>query len=164
VTISPGFLVLTDRIEEQTSLIERAIRANVVIGALDARGLYAETGIPDASESNVNPATLTQKAFYRTSEATAQADVMANLAYGTGGTFYHGTNDFDEGIARTAAAPEYLYVLGFSPPDLKLDGKYHNLKVTLNGVKGMDLQVRKGYYAPKYAGEATGGGSVLLAR
>ena len=87
----------------------------------------------------------------------------------------HGTNDYDEGMARTAAAPEYLYVLGFSPLDLKLDGRYHNLKVTLKnpkppGLPGADLQVRKGYYAPKYAadpagtGETTGGRSLLFAR
>jgi VWFA-related protein len=68
VIVSPGFLVLDDRREEQTALIERAIRANVVIGALDARGLYSETGIPDASESNVNPATITAKASYKTME------------------------------------------------------------------------------------------------
>jgi VWFA-related protein len=153
VLVSPGFLVLEDRIEEQMRLIERALRANVVIGALDARGLYGPPGMPDASVSNVNPMTISVKATYMTTEATVQADVMATLADGTGGTFYHGTNDYDEGIARTAAAPEYLYVLGFSPLDLKLDGKFHSLKVTLKTVKGMDLQVSKGYYAPKYAAD-----------
>ena len=35
VMISPGFLVLDDRHDEQTALIERAIHSNVVIGALD---------------------------------------------------------------------------------------------------------------------------------
>jgi len=158
VIISPGFLVLDDRRDEQTALIERALHSNVVIGALDARGLYGQTAMPDASEPNVNPMTITQKAPYRTMEATVQSDVMASLAEGTGGTFYHGTNDYDEGIARTAAAPEYLYVLGFSPLDLKLDGKYHTLKVTLKNprppaLRGADLQVRKGYYAPKYAAD-----------
>jgi hypothetical protein len=78
---------------------------------------------------------------------------MSALADGTGGVFYHGLNDYDEGIARTAAAPDVLYVLGFSPLDLKLDGKYHSLKVTLKSAKGMDLQVRKGFYAPKYAAD-----------
>jgi len=150
VMISPGFLVTDDKHEEQTALIERAIRANVVIGALDARGLYSQTTIADASEPNVNPATVVQKGQFSTTEATVQADVMATLAEGTGGAFYHGTNDYDEGIARTAAAPEYLYVLGFSPQDLKLDGKYHSLKVTLRSAKGLELQVRKGYYAPRY--------------
>ena len=158
VMVSPGFLVLDDRRDEQTALIERAIHSNVVIGALDARGLYTENGIPDASEPNVNPATINQKSSYRVMEAMVQSDIMATLAEGTGGTFYHGTNDYNEGIARTAAAPEYLYILGFSPLDLKLDGKYHNLKVTLKSPKppalrGADLQVRKGYYAPKYAAD-----------
>ena len=126
---------------------------NIVIGALDARGLYVSAGMPDASEPNVNPATMTAKASYRNTEQMVQSDVMATLAEGTGGTFYHGTNDFDEGVARTAAAPEALYILGFSPLDLKVDGKYHNLKVTLKTAKGLDLQVRKGYYAPKYAAD-----------
>ena len=158
VVISPGFLVLEDQRDQQTALIERALHSNVVIGALDARGLYTENGIPDASEANVNPATINQKISYRTTEASVQSDVMATLAKGTGGTFYHNSNDYDEGIARTAAAPEYLYILGFSPLDLKLDGKYHNLKVTLKNprppaLRGADLQVRKGYYAPKYAAD-----------
>jgi len=143
--------VLNDKLEDQTHIIERAIHANVIIGALDARGLFVNSGIPDASENNVNPATISAKAIYVTTEATVQADVMATLADGTGGTFYHGTNDFDEGMTRTAAAPDFLYVLGFSPLDLKYDGKYHSLKVTLKNGKGMELQVRKGYYAPKYA-------------
>jgi len=151
VLVSNGFLVLDDRHDEQTSLIERAIRANVVIGALDARGLYSNVTIPDASQGNVNPATIVMKSPYVTAEAMAVSDVMSIMAEGTGGTFYHGTNDFDEGMARTAATPDYLYVLAYSPLDLKLDGKFHNLKVTLKGVKGVELQVRKGYYAPKYA-------------
>ena len=158
VMISPGFLVMDDRRDEQTALVERALHSNVVIGALDARGLYTENGIPDASEPNVNPGTIAQKGTYRTAEARTQSDIMAFMAEGTGGTFYQGTNDFDEGIARTAAAPEYLYILGFSPLDLKLDGKYHNLKVTLKNprppaLRSADLQVRKGYYAPKYAAD-----------
>ncbi len=153
VMISAGFLVLDDLRDQQMALIERAIRSNIVIGALDARGLYVSAGMPDASEPNVNPATMTAKASYRNTEQMVQSDVMATLAEGTGGTFYHGTNDFDEGVARTAAAPEALYILGFSPLDLKVDGKYHNLKVTLKTAKGLDLQVRKGYYAPKYAAD-----------
>src|ERR1035437_5039178 len=86
-------------------------------------------------------------------ERVQQADIMANLASGTGGIFYKGTNDLDEGLARTAAAPDYLYVLGFTPQDFKLDGSLHSLKVTLKNIKGMNLQVRTGYYAPKYSAD-----------
>jgi VWFA-related protein len=154
VLVSPGFLVLDDRLEEETRMIERAIKANVVIGALDARGLYTQILGGDASEHVVNPNTTVAKNNYVTMESIVRADIMANLASGTGGTFYHGLNDMDEGLALTAAAPDYLYVLGFNPLDLKLDGKFHNLKVTLkSNIKGASLQVRKGYYAPKYAAD-----------
>ncbi len=149
VLVSDGFLVTEDRLPEETGLIERAIRANIVIGSLDARGLY-EMSIPDASDTGVNPNTLAQKATFLNMGAMLQSDVMSALADGTGGVFYHGLNDYREGLERTAAAPDYLYVLGFSPADLKLDGKRHSLKVTLKTAKGMDIQARKGYYAPKY--------------
>lgn len=156
VLISPGFLVTDDRLDEETRLIERAIKANVVIGALDARGLYTMIPGGDASERVGNPATLVAKSSYKTAESMVQSDIMANLSSGTGGNFYHGLNDMDAGIALTAAAPDYLYILGFSPLDLKLDGRYHNLKVTMAKTaetRGLSLQVRKGYYAPRYAAD-----------
>jgi VWFA-related protein len=151
VLISSGFLVLDDRHNEETAVIERAIRSNIVIGALDARGLPVSTMLGDASQPGVNAGTLSAKDSYARTESTIQSDGMATIAEGTGGIFYHGSNDYGEGMARTAAAPEYLYVLGFSPQDLKPDGKFHTLKVTLKDSKGMNLQVRKGYFAPRGA-------------
>jgi hypothetical protein len=76
------------------------------------------------------------------------------LADGTGGTFFHNNNDLKEGFRRTAAAPEFMYLLGFSPQNLKFDGSYHALKVTVN-TRGMNLQARRGYYAPKHANDPT---------
>jgi len=152
VLVSPGFLVLSDRLPQESALIERAIRANIVIGALDARGLYTSIPGGDASErGNPDPTFIMQERTYKSAETLAVSDIMDELASGTGGKFYKGLNDMDEGIALTAAMPEYVYVLGFTPQDLKLDGRFHNLKVSLNGIKGMDLQVRKGYYAAKYS-------------
>ena len=52
VVVSPGFLVLDrDRFDE-LDLIDRAIRANVTISALDARGLYALVPGGDASNAS----------------------------------------------------------------------------------------------------------------
>jgi hypothetical protein len=48
-----------------------------------------------------------------------------------------------------AARPEYLYVLGFSPQDLKLDGRLHTLKITLRNSGKFEIQARSGYYAPR---------------
>jgi VWFA-related protein len=99
-----------------------------------------------------HPANPVLRAGIDRDEALAQSDVMAELAYGTGGTFFHNNNDVNEGFRRTADAPEYMYVLGFSPQ--KLDGKFHKLKVTLSAegksVAGkLTVQARQGYYAAK---------------
>jgi hypothetical protein len=40
-------------------------------------------------------------------------------------------------------------VLAFSPQNLKFDGSFHPLKVTLLKAKGLTVQARRGYYAPK---------------
>jgi hypothetical protein len=55
----------------------------------------------------------------------------------------------DEGFKRTADAPEFVYVLGFSPQ--KLDGKFHKLRVMIKGSTKLTVQAREGYYAPKPA-------------
>ena len=75
---------------------------------------------------------------------------MAELADATGGRYFHNSNDLKGGFNQVAASPEFVYVLGFSPQNLKLDGSYHALKVTLKASHGLDLQARRGYYAPKH--------------
>ena len=152
VLVSPGFLVLDDKTEEEMALIDRAIKAKVIIGGLDARGLYTDIQGGDAS-SRANPTTMTDKIPLLKTATVMSTDVVANVADGTGGTFFQGTNDFDEGFARVASSPDYVYVLAFSPSDLKLDGKFHTLKVTVKDAKGLELQVRKGYFAPTAASD-----------
>ncbi len=72
--VSPGFLVLSDRLPQETALIERAIKANVVIGALDARGLYTMIPGGDAStRGNPSPSLISAKISYKTSETLAQS-------------------------------------------------------------------------------------------
>jgi len=68
--------------------------------------------------------------------------------------FFHNNNDLDEGLRRTAQAPEYSYVLAFSPQNLKLDGSFHALKITLTSGQKLNLQARRGYYAPKHFADA----------
>ncbi len=42
-------------------------------------------------------------------------------------------------------------MLGFSPQELKFDGSYHALKVTLRNSANLTIQARRGYWAPKHA-------------
>ena len=72
------------------------------------------------------------------------------LTTGTGGTFFHNNNDLDEGLRRVASAPEVYYLLGFSPQNLKLDGSFHALRVTLKTPADTSLVARRGYYAPRH--------------
>ena len=48
-----------------------------------------------------------------------------------------------------AATPEEYYILAFSPQNLKYDGRFHNLKVSLVAGRGVTVQARRGYFAPK---------------
>ena len=149
VLVSPGFIPST-LWSEISGLIDRATRSRVVINTIDARGLYT----PDIGGDIASPAkdsfrTAGYKASYRVQAQSAQDEVLAALADGTGGTFFHNRNDIDVGMERAGASPEVSYVLGFSPQNLKIDGSFHTIRVALANKLKYALQARRGYYAPK---------------
>jgi hypothetical protein len=149
VFVSPGFIPSTLR-TEITDLIDRANHAKITINTIDARGLYTPDLNGDiADPPRMNPKTAGIEAMYRTQAQLAQQDVLADLALGTGGTFFHNRNDVDEGMRQAAAAPEVSYLLGFSPQNLKIDGRFHEVKITLTGKRKANVQARRGYYAPR---------------
>jgi VWFA-related protein len=146
---SPGFL-LTTQMQDANGIVERANRANIVINTLDARGLYAPDIGGDISQTNSDTAlTAGFKSTYRLSEQSENAYVLMDFAYGTGGTFFHNSNDLEGGLKLAGGVPEVSYVLGFSPPNQKMDGTYHTIKVKLAGKQKYAIQARRGYYAPK---------------
>jgi VWFA-related protein len=152
VLVSPGFLLTRDHRPNEYDLFERAIRANVVINTIDMRGLF--TIIPGGHASDKGYATAAGAAYLDRAEqaaATQADDVLAELAYSTGGTFFHNDNDLKGGLNVIAARPEYVYVLGFSPQELKYDGAYHGLKVNVKNTAKLTIQARRGYWAPKHA-------------
>ncbi|HTB14968.1 MAG TPA: VWA domain-containing protein [Bryobacteraceae bacterium] len=153
VLVSSGFIVTINYRQQEVELIDRAIRANVTISTLDARGLYVIVPGGDASQSSTSIVASNNRARYQTEAALAEGDVLGELADGTGGTFFHNNNDLLEGFRQTGATPEFMYILGFSPQNLKFDGTYHSLKVTAKETKGVSLQARRGYYAPKHAND-----------
>jgi hypothetical protein len=154
VLISPGFIV-PDLEYEFYEIVDRALRAQVTVNTLDARGLYVVMPFGDASTQAASPMGSDHspppgKALIDIAAASAQDDLLASLAENTGGIFFHNNNDMDEGFRRVAQSPEYSYVLAFTPQNLKLDGSYHNLKVTLKSPQKLSVQARRGYYAPKH--------------
>jgi hypothetical protein len=145
MVISPGFMTMDPLyFPDKTEILDRAIRANVIISAMDARGLYTDPAL-DVSRTSA-PRGGPGSSLIR---ASMQADILAEMASGTGGSFFQNSNDYDEGFKRLAAAPEYIYLLGFTPQNLKNDGSFHALRVTLKPSNNLNVQARRGYYAPK---------------
>jgi VWFA-related protein len=151
VLASPGFITLGEE-QRVGTLVERALRANVVINSLDAKGLFAEVPFGDASQDPVvtpRRVDLTgkkQQLLIRRSEVAVE--VLRNLAIDSGGVFFHNSNDLEEGFQKVGGLPEVYYILGFSPENLKFDGRFHNLKVNLNTREKYTVQARTGYYSP----------------
>jgi len=152
ILVSAGFFLTDDLRFEETDIMDRAIRANVRISSLNARGLYTLIPGGDASTNTtvVSPRVLNAKAQYQGDSALAEEGIMEELADATGGRYFHNNNDLKAGFAQVAASPEFVYVLGFSPQNLKPDGAYHALQVKLTNARGLDAQARRGYYAPKH--------------
>ena len=139
VLVSSGFVVLS-RQHDFDQLIEQALHSDIIISTLDARGLFQADSV--AQRTTIPPQ-------YRRDSAQASEEILTTLANATGGTSFHDNNDFLTGFTRIAEPPEYYYVLGFSPPDQQLDGRFHNLTIALNSGEKLTLQARKGYYARK---------------
>ncbi len=146
VLASPG-MYAPEQEHEKNDIVDRAVRANVIINSLDARGVYYIDPAGDISAPA--PFTSPDMQRYLREGALVEGDLLVELASGTGGKVFQNSNDLGHGFQLLAAAPEYVYVLGFAPQNLKLNGRFHKLKVTLKDSKNVDLQARRGYYAPK---------------
>jgi VWFA-related protein len=149
VFVSPGFIPSTLQLEF-SEVVDRATKANIVINTIDARGLYTPD-MGDISSPNIDPPKIAgYKSTYRVAAQSAQEDVLAQLADGTGGTFFHNRNDVDEGLREAGAAPAMTYLLGFSPQNMKLDGSLHTIKVSFAHKTNYKIQARHGYFAPRH--------------
>jgi VWFA-related protein len=149
--ISSGFNSGTLEIE-MDRLINQALRAGIVISALDAKGLYAEAPARGANDELNTVGPLPGATFRFETSAVgvigfASNQVMSDLAQATGGLFFHNNNDLPNGFRQVGSIPEVSYVLGFHPGEAPVGGKYHKLKVTLSGSSPYVIQARPGYFA-----------------
>lgn len=153
VLVSPGFL--SGELQSQLdAIVDRALRSQIVIGSIDSKGLAVM--LPEANVrtgyTTIDPQLLSIKrglVFFREQAATS---VLAQIAEDTGGEFFHNDNDLNTGIRKVTTLSEVYYVLAFGPKNLKMDGRFHSLKVTLSEHRpGVTLQARRGYFAPKKA-------------
>jgi VWFA-related protein len=148
VLLSHGFFIPDEQQDELANTIDWALRSGVVVHTLNSSGLL--TGYEFFSrfeDDTVGDGSLMHAA------QLAGAVTLRTVADETGGAAIESNNDFLGAVRRLAAPPEFRYVLGFTPRDLKPDGSFHPLAIRLANpqYKSYAVQARRGYFAPKQA-------------
>lgn len=106
-------------------------RSDVVLHAIDIKGVR---GGSDASDS---------------AKKGSGTEALHLLTRPTGGTVFKNANDMKENFGRMMRQQETIYVLGFAARNSGTQGKFHNLKVKVNGgPRGLRVSSRAGYYEP----------------
>ena len=153
VLVSPGTYVSRELNDKLNKSIDSATRAGVVVNTLDARGVYVINASFELAGCDLRPETVRAVDQSDGAGNLEQTFFLSDLAESTGGS-RAAQNDFQAEFDRLALPPDYIYYLGFYPKDLKPDGKFHEIKVTLENGKGLTVMARKGYWAPSHEEDA----------
>jgi VWFA-related protein len=146
VLVSPGFLAISPEASSGVSrVIDLAAKSGVTISALNARGLFTTT--VTASDDTRGRA-IEEISELRRGSMSGDEGVMASLADGTGGLFFHNSNDLGAEFKGLTAVPECVYMLELALDGVKPDGRFHQLKVKVDRAE-MEVQARRGYFMPK---------------
>lgn len=140
-------------IENQAALraaVNTAIKANVAIYTMDSRGLEAEPPGGSAATASLHGAAMYSGAAVQNQfDANfASQETLTTLSGDTGGKAFLDTNDLGQVFDRVQRDTSVYYVLGYKSSNTMRDGKYRHIQVKINRA-GMNLEFRKGYYAPK---------------
>ena len=131
--------------------INAAIRSNVAIFPVDARGLVATAPLGDASRPSPGGVGMLTGRLAETQMAGFQRsqDTLYSLAKDTGGKALFDYNDLALGIAQAADAITSYYIIGYYSTHTALDGKFRRVRVALAGGRSAELTHRQGYFADK---------------
>jgi len=138
----------TSYLAQLQRVAELAIRASVVIYAVDTRGLpytgltAADRLTPGAGPQGMNAQIQTilnnrSRAIFIGREG---ADLIARQ---TGGFLGRNSNDF--GLERISDDQKGYYLLGYRPTDETFNRKFHHLKVSVKR-RGLTVRTRQGFY------------------
>ena len=134
-----------------------AIRANVAIFPVDARGLVAEAPLGDATRASPGGIGMFSGQLANAGMTNFQRsqDTLYALAKDTGGKALFDNNDLSVGIVQAAEAVSSYYIIGFYTTHPERDGRFHRVRIALNGGLSADLTYRQGYFADKEFGKFT---------
>ena len=140
-----------DNQAQMRATVNSAIRANVSLFPVDARGLVAMPPLGDATRGNPGG-----QAMYTGGSATAMMtgfqrsqDTMYSLAADTGGKALLDNNELSTGIVNAEKAISDYYIIGYYTTNAALDGKFRKISITLKEIASAKLDYRQGYFAGK---------------
>jgi VWFA-related protein len=127
-----------------------AIRANVALYTVDARGLVAQAPLGDATKGSPGGLGMYSGAsvMAMTNNLQRTQDTLYSLAADTGGKAFLDNNDLSMGIVQAQKAFSSYYIIGYYTTNTALDGKFRKISISLKEMSAK-LDYRAGYFAGK---------------
>jgi VWFA-related protein len=141
-----------DNQSQMRATVNSAIKANVTLFPIDARGLVAMAPMGDATRGSPGGVGMYSgaSAMAFTNNFQRSQDTMYALAADTGGKALLDVNDLTVGIVNAQKALSSYYILGYYTTNTLPDGKFRKIVVTMaDATLGAKLDYRSGYYANK---------------
>ena len=141
----------TDNQVELRAAVNSALRANVSIYPVDARGLQAI--VPGGSARQASRGGLSaftgSAVAGQFSQLAAQQETLTSLASDTGGTAFTDSNDFGEAFNRVGRDISAYYILGFASTNTAKDGRFRRITVRVKNHSNVKVDAKDGYYADR---------------
>jgi VWFA-related protein len=140
-----------DNQSQLRATINAAIRANVMLYPVDARGLVAFAPIGDATRPSPGGIAMFSGAAAMSTLSSFQQsqDTLYSLGADTGGKALLDYNDLSRGIVTAQQAVSSYYIIGYYTTNNAVDGKFRRVKIELADGQSAKLDYRQGYYAAK---------------
>ncbi len=138
-------------IENQASIraaTNEAVKANMAIYSVDARGLQALPPVGDASTGSLRGTASYSGAAMQSNLTNnfSSQETLGTLSSDTGGKAFLDSNDFAPAFQQIQHDTEAYYIVGFRSTNTAKDGSFRHLTVKLNR-PDVKLEYRPGYYA-----------------
>ena len=144
-----------DNRAQYRATVNAAIRANVTINPVDARGLVAMPPLGDASvpsRGGVGLFSGIRTAGGLRALQTTQ-DTLHALAGDTGGQAMFDDNDLSAAVARVTRSVGSYYVLAYYSTHTAPDGRVRRVRISLTGGTSADLEYRPAYFGDRVYAE-----------
>jgi VWFA-related protein len=106
--------------------------------------------IRTANDNNTAIYTVDPRGLQAGAQGLGGSPMLAALADSTGADAIV-SNDFNAALRKVVMTSSAFYLLGYSPKDSQLDGKFREIKVKVRQGGGLQVRARNGYWAPRGA-------------